>query len=45
MIRILLPGGQDKKEGRLGLSLAGLSQSVKRGETLAKDKGYKLINP
>jgi putative transposase len=29
---------------RLGLSLSGLSQSVKRGEKLAQDKGYKLID-
>jgi hypothetical protein len=29
---------------RLGLSLTGLSQSVKRGEKVAQDKGYKLID-
>jgi lambda repressor-like predicted transcriptional regulator len=29
---------------RLGLSLSGLSQSVKRGEKLTQDKGYKLID-
>jgi REP element-mobilizing transposase RayT/DNA-binding Lrp family transcriptional regulator len=29
---------------RLGLSLSGLSQSVKRGEELVQDKGYKLID-
>ena len=28
----------------LGLSLSGLSQSVKRGDRLAQDKGYKLID-
>ena len=29
---------------RLGLSLTGLGQSVKRGVKLAQDKGYKLID-
>jgi hypothetical protein len=29
---------------KLGLSLSGLSQSVKRGEKLAQDKGYRLID-
>ena len=29
---------------RLGLWMSGLSQSVKRGETLVQDKGYKLID-
>ena len=29
---------------RLGLSVLGLSQSVKRGEKLAQDKGDKLID-
>jgi REP element-mobilizing transposase RayT len=30
---------------RLNLSLAGVSQSVKRGETIAQQKGYNLIDP
>lgn len=30
--------------GRLGLSMSGLSQSVKRGEKLAQDENFKLIN-
>jgi putative transposase len=30
--------------GRLGLSLSGVGLSVRRGEILARSKGYKLIN-
>jgi hypothetical protein len=30
---------------RLNLSLAGVSQSVKRGETIVQQKGYNLIDP
>jgi|GEM_PF-5910093 len=30
---------------RLNLSLAGVSQSVKRGETILQQKGYNLIDP
>jgi putative transposase len=30
--------------GRLGLSLSGVSLSVRRGEILTRSKGYKLIN-
>jgi putative transposase len=30
---------------RLNLSLAGVSQSVKRGETIVEQKGYNLIDP
>jgi len=30
---------------RLNLSLAGVSQSVKRGETTVQQKGYNLIDP
>jgi len=29
----------------LNLSLAGVSQSVKRGETIVQQKGYNLIDP
>jgi predicted DNA-binding protein YlxM (UPF0122 family) len=30
---------------RLNFSLAGVSQSVKRGETIVQQKGYNLIDP
>ncbi len=30
---------------RLNLSLVGVSQSVKRGETIVQQKGYNLIDP
>jgi len=30
---------------RLNLSLAGVSQSVKRGEIIVQQKGYNLIDP
>ena len=30
---------------RLNLSLAGVSQSVKRGEAIVQQKGYNLIDP
>jgi hypothetical protein len=30
---------------RLSLSLAGVSQSVKQGQTIVQQKGYNLINP
>ncbi len=30
---------------RLKLSLSGVSQSVKRGETIVQQKGYNLIDP
>ncbi|MHC4560891.1 MAG: transposase, partial [Planctomycetota bacterium] len=30
---------------RLNLSLAGVSQSLKRGETIVQQKGYSLIDP
>jgi len=30
---------------RLNLSLAGVSQSVKRGGTIVQQKGYNLIAP
>ena len=30
---------------RLNLSLAGVSQSVKRGETIVQQKGYRIIDP
>jgi len=38
------PGGNHFFSNLSGFSLSGFSQSVKRGETLVQDKGYKLID-
>ena len=37
--------GMDQIAGFFNLSLAGVSQSVKRGETIVQQKGYNLIDP
>jgi putative transposase len=35
--------GMSELSRKLGLSLAGISQSVKRGERIAVEEGYSLI--
>ena len=43
--QVLPDGSASRAAGSFNLSLAGVSQSVKRGEIIVQHKGYNFIDP